>query len=843
MNSRIQKLVIKVSFYLSVSLLFLLIYLVNSYYSDKYIIEKNAKDSAENRAEEITRKISEELVNFKRHVKSIADDLNNGKLDHDQLLIRLKDTYHEELHILEVGVAYVPKPPKMKRYSPHYGKIGGKPQSFTLEGAYDYTKSDWYNNTLEKNGNNWIEPYFGGATKTFVAGFSLPFYDANTNSAVKIPIGVIRINFSLEGLRDLISLSILGKRGYGFLLSKNKTFIAHPIKDYLGKNLNDLLKIDDRFKFIDLQSESFEDERTGENNWVFYNRSFLDSGWKMGIVFNEKEFLNSTKILRRQRIVIAMASIAFLFFLSVILFCIREVRMRDLWGMAISTSFLCMLGILFIWYSIVTTEGDEDSRNLILISEEDVYAAMGNFNTSYFNRKNGPNEDRISYIPTGLYVQSIEIIKANNVNITGYMWQRHSNLLLQLDLKYVEDFDKGRISDGLVAAFEKNNNLFLQDVNIKTIEKSGKWLLNKYEDKEYTYAIRKEGEKLNVYQMASGVIFPEVDTEGDKIEMVEVYNDADIKCWYFRVSLRQQSNYSKYPFDRANIWIRLWSKDYSEKGVLVLDFPPYGDFINPELKPGIEYNLVLEGWEIEHSHFSYRVRSYNTDFRNEGHVGRSLFSADLQYKSYLNKGKFPSDLKQKFVNNGIKNSRYVNIYVEEFNKRWLVIDKGHKKTYSVCSDNEKLNIFEGHKHFPELYFNIELKRNFIGPLISDMIPMIVVAFLVFSVLIISTTNKEKIGLFGFNTSAVLGYCAALFFVLIVSHVHLRENLAIMGLYYIESFYFVMYLAILAVSINSIIFASQAKFAFVQYKDNLIAKLLYWPLIQGALLGATLFTFY
>ena len=108
---------------------------------------------------------------------------------------------------------------------------------------------------------------------------------------------------------------------------------------------------------------------------------------------------------------------------------------------------------------------------------------------------------------------------------------------------------------------------------------------------------------------------------------------------------------------------------------------------------------------------------------------------------------------------------------------------------------------------------------------------------------ISTKSEQKLGLFGFSTSAVLAYCAALFFVLIVSHVHLRESVAAHGIIYLEYFYFVMYVAILTVSANSILFASDKQFRFIHYKDNIIIKLLYWPAVMLPLLGITLFIFY
>lgn len=130
-----------------------------------------------------------------------------------------------------------------------------------------------------------------------------------------------------------------------------------------------------------------------------------------------------------------------------------------------------------------------------------------------------------------------------------------------------------------------------------------------------------------------------------------------------------------------------------------------------------------------------------------------------------------------------------------------------------------------------------------SPFISDMIPPVVVAFLLFAVLMISTKHEERIASYGFSSSAVLAYCAALFFVLILSHAALREDLATHGIIYLEYFYFIMYFAILAVSVNSILLASGTTLTFITYKDNLIAKLLYWPVILGVVFGIALAVFY
>ncbi|ETX06384.1 MAG: hypothetical protein ETSY2_17455 [Candidatus Entotheonella gemina] len=147
------------------------------------------------------------------------------------------------------------------------------------------------------------------------------------------------------------------------------------------------------------------------------------------------------------------------------------------------------------------------------------------------------------------------------------------------------------------------------------------------------------------------------------------------------------------------------------------------------------------------------------------------------------------------------------------------------------------------QEFPELYFNIDLKRNFLGPFIADIIPLIIVSLLLFIVLMTMTRDKEEIEAYGFNASSVLGYCSGLFFVLIISHVFLRDKLAAQSLIYLETLYFIMYFMILIISINSILFSSQRLRTLFHIRDNSLMKLLYWPLILGVFLLKTLIEFY
>ncbi|TEB12186.1 hypothetical protein [Pelotomaculum propionicicum] len=83
----------------------------------------------------------------------------------------------------------------------------------------------------------------------------------------------------------------------------------------------------------------------------------------------------------------------------------------------------------------------------------------------------------------------------------------------------------------------------------------------------------------------------------------------------------------------------------------------------------------------------------------------------------------------------------------------------------------------------------------------------------------------------------------MFFSVLLVHIKLRGDFPVREVLYLEYFYIAMYFAILFTIVNSFVFGSENNLCFVHYRDNLIPKLLYWPVILLVLLVITVFTFY
>ena len=145
--------------------------------------------------------------------------------------------------------------------------------------------------------------------------------------------------------------------------------------------------------------------------------------------------------------------------------------------------------------------------------------------------------------------------------------------------------------------------------------------------------------------------------------------------------------------------------------------------------------------------------------------------------------------------------------------------------------------------FPSLYFNVVIKRVFVDAFISNLTPLIIVAILLFTLLMIAIKDERLVGFMQAGSGRVLNICVAMFFVIAFSHIDIRRRIAAEEIFYLEYFYFLIYLAMLWISINSVLFAMGKKITLIQYRDNVISKLLFWPVLLGLLFVISVVTFY
>lgn len=120
----------------------------------------------------------------------------------------------------------------------------------------------------------------------------------------------------------------------------------------------------------------------------------------------------------------------------------------------------------------------------------------------------------------------------------------------------------------------------------------------------------------------------------------------------------------------------------------------------------------------------------------------------------------------------------------------------------------------------EFSFNVMIKRHLIDAIIADLIPLIVIAMLLFVILV--TAAQQSYG--------ILGSCAAVFFGTILEHERFRLKTGAYQLLFFENLYLVMYVAILAIVVVSLLYLLRFNIHFIQYRTNLASQVLYWPVM-------------
>lgn len=283
--------------------------------------------------------------------------------------------------------------------------------------------------------------------------------------------------------------------------------------------------------------------------------------------------------------------------------------------------------------------------------------------------------------------------------------------------------------------------------------------------------------------LSSGVIFPEASRSA--FEQEYFYRDfktgaKETTGWSFDASLRHSFDASRFPLDRSAIELRMWHEDFEREVLLIPDLGGYRSALATQ-HPGLASSFQLPGWRTEGSFYEYQTVDYGMNFGLTG----SLRSANAT----------------------------------------------------------------------ELVFKVPIRRIFVHTFVSSVLPLAIIAFLLFIALSINTKMaRAKFALGGgsetmggstgsptyglINVSIVMSYTAALLFALILAHSRLRDEVPASGLLYLEYFYFVMYFAIVAVSVNALLYASHLGGGFVHFRDNLIPRVLYWPLISGPLFAVT-----
>jgi len=179
----------------------------------------------------------------------------------------------------------------------------------------------------------------------------------------------------------------------------------------------------------------------------------------------------------------------------------------------------------------------------------------------------------------------------------------------------------------------------------------------------------------------------------------------------------------------------------------------------------------------------------------------------------------------------LSSSRYFPGLDKNINIRnWNIKNSFFSYTFDSYNTNFGLKNYIGQSGFPEIYFNVIMGPKIINVFISNFLPIAIVLFLIFAIFKTATGHY------------VVRPYTTLFLALIFLQISLRDNLGANEIVYIEYYYFLTYFIMAGVSLNTILLEN-SHMEIVQYRNNIIPKLLFWPFTGLAILVLNIIVFY
>jgi hypothetical protein len=284
----------------------------------------------------------------------------------------------------------------------------------------------------------------------------------------------------------------------------------------------------------------------------------------------------------------------------------------------------------------------------------------------------------------------------------------------------------------------------------------------------------------------------------------------------------------------GSIWQKYLGEDERDKIKRAFTLPMAHSFESDMIYKKNTRLYDLTSWnfntDIYQKYFDYRnfpfdYKHVQIHIKPEGAQTNVVFTPDLATYSITNPAALP----------GINHSLKLN--------GWHILQSYFDYTTDMGSSNFQIQEYLGEYRTPQLSFNIILQRSFINSFISHIVPLVLALIFLFfglrSMSIGIVKNKATVDVI----LTPIALTISIFFAVIIAHTSLRDTLKGQPLFYLEYFYIIAYIIMLAVLIILFSVFTQNRSWIIIYRNLLIPQILYWPLLLGLSLASTFWMFY
>ncbi len=297
-----------------------------NYYISRRIIEKNLRENAKNLTTSVVNQIDKIFSQVQKAPANLAPVLESSTYSEVELIRILRNLLDTNPEIYGSTIAFEPNffDPQRRYFAPYvYRTSGGNVLTYLGNDSYNYFTMDWYQIPKEIGKPIWCEPYYdeGGGNEVMTT-YSIPLY--RQKEGKKQFFAILTADVSLRWLHKIVSSMKIYETGYGFLISRNGSILAHPLESVIMNET--IFSIAEEQKSTQLRqigrqmisgASSFAEIQytniaTGKLSWISY-APITANGWSLGVVYPVDELMADVNQLNRNVLVLGFGGILILF--------------------------------------------------------------------------------------------------------------------------------------------------------------------------------------------------------------------------------------------------------------------------------------------------------------------------------------------------------------------------------------------------------------------------------------------------------------------------------------------------------------------------------------------------
>ena len=410
------------------------------YFQKRTIVLHEEEQRARDRTIAAATFINEELSALSDIVNWFATDLSTMPDSWRKLPDSLLDIARMNSLITGVGVAFKPYTydKSIRLYAPYYVRHQDRYDLKRIDAAYDYTnyqydydilggdRKDWYRQCLQSS--RFVEPFMGEFGQGHVIGYCAPFNYPLDHEDSEQSRGVVLATVSVEALGALLRSLDMESIGYAYLTNASGQFIAHPNKSYveskkncmdiLGTRSGEMLAAPCNAQKWEEGAAKVYDNALNSDAWLFV-QPVRTADWRLGTVTSADMGHEVVELRELLSWITFSGSITLVFALLAFAIGLGHRGESILWltSVTISAVFICGIGVL--WFLKLSEPVHSSSGKNIVYDE----VGLDKFRLDHSRLSLRMYEDLPFYVPTGIFIQSIELTDVELVQMQGYIWQ------------------------------------------------------------------------------------------------------------------------------------------------------------------------------------------------------------------------------------------------------------------------------------------------------------------------------------------------------------------------------------------------------------------------------------